>query len=492
MQYEAQASTIRIEDIASNDNNRLILHRLKRNSGDDEYNQILYIQKLNDSRITIQEVECEEDDYTPEGAYDMGWLGYFIGKNNHLKELDLSSFTRADTELIEPLLRGVNNNKSIDKLNFYGTDLLGGRVFTMLVPFFTNNDNFVTISTEECVLGEEEARLLALAIGSFNSLTDLTIINADIADEGLVEIITALSMHPNMKGLCLNGNQLQKNGCKALSNLLKYSCTEFEHLNLDNNEMDDEGIDALVPALKKSSNLRKLMMNDNPSITTKGWRHLASILEAPNSKLNELYIMGNNIGMASNNIKDEVVASFASSLVNNRSFLSMGIYDNNETITEKGWRSLLNLLCDTSSVNSTFLSNHKLAYVTGSTDASLKPLLILNCRRDKKEVAMIKILKHHNDFDMTPFFEWEFKVLPLMIGWFERASTIEMPRDYEAKASLEANIGRKKLSSIYQFVRGMPDMYVETRLRQELEEIKAARLQMEERERGILERLGRK
>jgi len=82
-----------------------------------------------------------------------------------------------------------------------------------------------------------------------------------------------------------------------------------------------------------------------------------------------------------------------------------------------------------------------------------------------------------------------------MIGWLERASIIRMPRSIPMALTdegVEPNIGPRKLSCIYQFVRGMPDLYVETRLRQELVEIKAARLQMEERERGILERLGRK
>ena len=90
------------------------------------------------------------------------------------------------------------------------------------------------------------------------------------------------------------------------------------------------------------------------------------------------------------------------------------------------------------------------------------------------------------------FFEWEFKVLPLMIDWFERASSIIMPENYEP------NIGPRKLSSIYQFVRGMPLLYVETVLRKELEDIKVAQAQMkeamrlnEERKRIIMEQLGR-
>ena len=93
---------------------------------------------------------------------------------------------------------------------------------------------------------------------------------------------------------------------------------------------------------------------------------------------------------------------------------------------------------------------------------------------------------------MIPFFEWEFKVLPLVLSWLERASEFEMPEEFEP------NIERRKLSTIYQFVRGMPVLYVETRLRKELEDIKARAKQMqeeqrmlEERKMSIMRRLGR-
>ena len=88
-------------------------------------------------------------------------------------------------------------------------------------------------------------------------------------------------------------------------------------------------------------------------------------------------------------------------------------------------------------------------------------------------------------------------MLPLMISWFDGASTISMPD------TIEPNIGPRKLSSIYQFVRGMPILYVETRLRKELEDIKAMESHMEEefmerkraleeRKKSIMERLGQK
>ena len=160
-------------------------------------------------------------------------------------------------------------------------------------------------------------------------------------------------------------------------------------------------------------------------------------------------------------------------MTNNNKLLR--IYLNNNPITDDGWDAFSKLLCDSSSVNATFLSNHTLQYVSSDANAIIGPLLDLNERNDKKEVATIKILQSHDDFDMQPFFEWEFKVLPLVLGWLETASVLEMPENFEP------NIERRKLSTIYQFVRGMPVLYVETRLRKELEDIKSEESQMEEK-----------
>ena len=451
--YDAQVDTIKMEEISNDDNNRDILHRIKRNS--DQENNELYIQHQREE-VRVGET-CVE--YVPEGAYDMGWLGYFVGKNEHLEELNFGPFASVDMEVIEPFLRGVNNNKSINKLNFCGMDLLGGKIFTIMGQF-VKNSNLEELSIENCSLGVGGPRLLALALGSCtnNSLTDLTLMRINLPDEGLVDIITSLSMHPNMQNLDLEGNQLHTNGCKALATLLKCSLTKLETLDLRSNELDDESIDALVPGLKSCSHLQTITLFGNLSITSRGWQHLATILESPNSNLETLRVAGNNVD-------DQALASFASSLVNNCTLKALNI-NNNAFITDEGAKAFSKLLCDTSCVNSTFLSNHTFNFLGDrlANHNQLQSLLDLNCRKDKKEVAIIKILKQHNDFDTVPFFEWEFKVLPLMINWFERASVITMPRGFMS------NIGPRKLSSIYQFVRGMPLDYVEVRLKKELED----------------------
>jgi len=471
--YDAQADSIKVEDIATNSNNRIVLERIRTN-GNGVSSNCLYIQNQYDN---LEGEECI--DYVPEGAYDMGWLGYFISKCDYLKELYIRDFEPPSgasvLDVIKPFFSGLTNNKSLNTLNFFGMDLLDGKIFTMLVPFFKHNNNLDVLSLEECILGNEGSRLLALALGTCKkSLHHVTLLNNNIPDEGLVDIITSLSMHPDLKYLDLDGNRPRKNGYIALATLLQHSATELKTLDLGNVELDDEGVDSLVPALRNCSHINTLRLCNNPAITSRGWQHLASILESPNGSIKDLNI-------EENNIDDEVVTLFATSLVNNQTLVSFELH--NRSITEKGWKPFSKLLCDTSSINSTYLSNHTLRYCDFPFDGTIRTLLGLNGREDKEEVAKIKILQHHNDINMIPFFEWEFKVLPLIIDWFEKASSIAMPKNYEP------NIGPRKLSSIYQFIKGMPLLYVEARLRRELEEIKVAETQMEEEQQELTGKL---
>ena len=69
---------------------------------------------------------------------------------------------------------------------------------------------------------------------------------------------------------------------------------------------------------------------------------------------------------------------------------------------------------------------------------------------DKRQVATRKILQHHQHFDMQPFFEWDLKVLPLAVAWFDRARSIDAD---------EERVDKHKLGAIYQFIRAMPEVF---------------------------------
>ena len=175
-----------------------------------------------------------------------------------------------------------------------------------------------------------------------------------------------------------------------------------------------------------------------------------------------------------NMITDEARIIFASALANNCKLRRLELnFDYDNAITAEGWAAFSKLLCDASSVPNTFLSNHTLQDVgdpTGTHD--VRSSLDLNRGTDKKQVAIIKLLQNHRHFDMQPLFEWDFKALPLVIDWFKRAAACH--------TDFNPNIGSRKLSSIYQFIRGMPMLYIESRLNQELSEVHTTEMKLEQ------------
>ena len=195
-----------------------------------------------------------------------------------------------------------------------------------------------------------------------------------------------------------------------------------------------------------NSNLRSLNLSNNRNITARGCQSLAALLVNPKCNLEELDLNDNRIG-------DEGALIFANAMASNRKLKRLNLYGT--VITAEGWSGFSKVLCDASSINNTFLSNHTLGSFMANPPSDIRSLLALNRRfADKKQVAMEKILKHHQHFDMQPFFEWDLKVLPLFIDWFERATIVRRP-----STAHKQNIRKRKLDAIYQFIHAMPEVF---------------------------------
>ena len=186
-------------------------------------------------------------------------------------------------------------------------------------------------------------------------------------------------------------------------------------LDLSYNNIDDKGVGVLVGALI-NSRIQHLYLSYN-LISARGCQGLAALLSNPYSNLEKLDIQQNN------NVDDEGAIIFANALTTNRKLKKLVLWSTG--ITVEGWGAFSRVLCDTSSINKTFLSNHTLESldaVTWPRTADVRSMLALNSStEDKKNAAIKKILKHHRHFDMQPLFEWDLKVLPLAFNWFERA-----------------------------------------------------------------------
>ena len=95
---------------ANNSNNRLILSRIKWNNAEDDHQLC----------INADRYDKEECYYSPEGTEDMGWLGYFVVNNKHLRVLTINQ--EFDAAVYKPFFTGLRRNTSITMLSLKRMD----------------------------------------------------------------------------------------------------------------------------------------------------------------------------------------------------------------------------------------------------------------------------------------------------------------------------------------------------------------------------------
>lgn len=307
---------------------------------------------------------------------------------------------------------------------------------TALSLAIANKPELKSLILTENSIGIQGIRLLATtALANCSKLETLELCGNNIGDEGVESLLPALSGMKHLRVLDLSFTMLTTlRGFKVISN-----CKDLGELNLSDNNLNDEGIDILVCALKCLSLLR-LDLSYNDGISSEGWKLVSTLLNSPTCKLEELQVSRGNF------IEDEEIATYANALINNDTLKVLGL-GRSDWVTFEGWEVFSTLLCDRSSVESTYLSNHTLSslgYYRPTGHDLLKRHLKTNEDENKKYVAIRKILLHHEDIDMQPFFKYDLKMLPLIMKWLETAADI--PMDFETF------IDERKLSAIFQFV----------------------------------------
>ena len=123
----------------------------------------------------------------------------------------------------------------------------------------------------------------------------------------------------------------------------------------------------------------------------------------------------------------------------------------NGRITSIGWDAFSIALCNTASINGTYFSNHTLQWVGERVWKKLSPLLTMNKSVNKSHIAIKKILNRHRNFDMEPFLEWNMKMLPLVMVWFDKARACTDGNEH--------SVEEQQVSAIYQFIHAMPEVF---------------------------------
>ena len=332
--------------------------------------------------------------YGPSDGADAARLGSSIGTNNHLETLHFDgtlSPALADTnsELNVQFFDGLKDNLSVQTVILQHCDISGLSGNGILTAF------------------KERASIL----------TELSLSNCDLGNEGTGFLVSTLER-----------------------------CTHLKTLDLPQNNIDNAMLARIVSVISGQGELETLRLNGNIIGGSVGCNTLANLLEDPQCNLETLELKDNQLDANG-------AIAFATALSRNSKLQNLLLFGNGN-LTELLRLAFLQVLCDTSSVNATFLSNHTLTNIgIDGMSEHLSSYLQMNTSADKDEVAIKKICQHHPYIDMEPFFEWDLKVLPKAVDWFDRAigysEEIEVP-----------SIERRKLSAINQFARSMPLLFV--------------------------------
>eukprot|EP00985_Skeletonema_marinoi_P014347 scaffold7266_cov121-Skeletonema_marinoi.AAC.9 len=277
--YEARAKDVKSENITSSQQNTDILERLRDN---DPYFTSIFIS---------DESDYDENGFVVREGDNLGWLGYFVGRSKQLEGLYIDNFP--DNLNIDAFLRGLGYNRSIESLTIY-TDL--GRSFKSLVPFLRNNSSLRDLTLIGFNIELQCARNIASLLGQQSSLKCLSFEEADLGDEGLLKIAATLSTQPQIQELNFYANNIGRNGSVALGNVLEeLRNPNLATLDLGYNDIDDEGLHALVAGLINCRNLTSFCLSDNELITEAGLKSLSALFQSDHCRLECLDLDGLNM-----------------------------------------------------------------------------------------------------------------------------------------------------------------------------------------------------
>ena len=353
-------------------------------------------------------------------------LGNYIGGNTNLQQLKVSLrvgwgrissyYSSNSMTALEGLYDGLKRNSSISELILHcgNTNLVeygrGHEVLKILKTYQVNSSHLTILCIDRANLERiSSCYVIADTLRSCTNLRKFTLGNCSLSDEQLLPMIEAIGGNHKIEELCLYGHRIGDSSYEAIATtLLEDPNTNLRILNLSNNVVreNDNGAVAIINGLARNTKLEELSFAGD-------WGH--------------------------NNYFDESVVD-----------------------------AICRLVCDTSSVNNTYLSNHTLKSIYLVPDSieglnKLQSLASTDVNEDpnKSHEAIRKILKHHPNIDMEPLFEWDaedgernLKALPYVIGWFNRARAV--PRKNVSTSVVDT----RKLSAIYEFAKAMPVLFV--------------------------------
>ncbi len=201
--------------------------------------------------------------------------------------------------------------------------------FTGLAKALTKSETVHSVWLKRNPLTSESGAALRRLIVQTKNLTTLDLDQTELADEGVVAMLSDLPGDISLRHLYLNGNGISSSGCAAISSYLSNPRCGLESLFLSVNPIGCTGCTVLAPALAKNKSLKRLSISSG-GITSPGAIKLFEALKA-HPTLQGLHLGQNyatiDLGQRFNWLDDEMVEACEDFLRNAKAlrYLNLGL-----------------------------------------------------------------------------------------------------------------------------------------------------------------------
>lgn len=361
---------------------------------------------------------------------DMTQIGTALSSISTLKSLDLRDNSLGPNHwgvFLRELLAG---NRSLVKLILGGNDL-GDDGLIALGDKLLGNNSLKMLSLEGHRSKAKAASWAVFSKGLAQSSVEVLNLSKSIIDNELA----TLGSNTTLKRLDLEGiHSVDTTGWQKFFELLSNSASKLEELSFSFNSVGNEGVPSMVDALSSISSLTKLHLANQygkEDITNSSWSTFSSLLGK-----SSLVTLSIEVG-----VDEEVKACLASELANGSTLQTLVLGGWSVT---KGLGVLENVLCDKTSIDSLYASNHAFRELlerdrfggngtskVKSLPGDINELMELNKNANKSEVARQKILRYHffkggDGMDAKVLFDMELDVMPQVVAWIGK-DTVGFP-----------------------------------------------------------------
>ncbi|EED90321.1 predicted protein [Thalassiosira pseudonana CCMP1335] len=305
-----------------------------------------------------------------------------------------------------------------DHLHLNGNNAFSTQALARVGLFLGNNTHLKVLYLSGCELKVEDLRVLMDGLRRNNSLSqiDLSGNGAIGGAEGMAIVASYVDGNNHLKELELKKTGLREDGLSVLVPALNKSSVRHLHLEHNQNIFNSEGNSSLGQLNPPELSLLSL---DGSNIGREGCLEVAKVLKNRKQTLKKV-----NLRVCK--IDYEGIQSLAEALEGN-DVLKELLLNGNADITSVGWDHIAEAVCNTSSIEATYLSNHTLRRVGyyRSVSVNLTRVLIINTFSvsptvaGRKKVALVQFGGGDKkaQFHLDPIIDLDIRLMPRVLAW---------------------------------------------------------------------------